>query len=256
MEARIKGPQGVLNLSTEQGGSGVAILFVHSDAGTLHHWDHVRATIAPQHATAALDRRGHGGSEFPANGSFAPSDAAEDIQAAADAAGFERFVLVGHSGGALVALAFAHLHPERVAGLVLVDPPPDPAVLPSDVVEGTMQALRGDRYEETVENYYRSIAGSDPKVVDAVLADARATPKATVIGTFAALAAFKPKDFVGRYHGPALSIIQPAYDVDGALHRIGGFAHAGIGNAGHWIHLGATDRFLEVLRGFLARSKV
>jgi pimeloyl-ACP methyl ester carboxylesterase len=252
MEARIKGPQGALNLATEEGGGSVAVLFVHSDAGTLRHWDEVRAHLAPQHATAALDRRGHGGSEFPANGSFAPSDAAEDIEAAADAAGYVSFVLVGHSGGALVAMAFAHLHPERAVGLVLVDPPPDPAVLPSGMIESTMQALRGDRYEETVENYYRSIAGSDPKVVDIVLSDARATPKATVVGTFAALAAFEPPDFVGRYHGPALSIIQSAHDVDGALHRIGGFAHVSIDGAGHWIHLGAKDRFVGALKRFLA----
>jgi pimeloyl-ACP methyl ester carboxylesterase len=253
MEAKIKGPQGALNLATDEGGGDVPILFVHSDAGTLHHWDDVRAGLAPQFVTAALDRRGHGRSEFPANGSFAPSDAAGDIEAAANVAGFDRFVLVGHSGGALVAICFAHFSPERVFGLVLVDPPPDPAVLPSGVIESTMQALRSEQYEATVEQYYRSIAGSDPKVADLVAADACATPKATVIGTFAALAAFKPKDFIGRYRGPALSIIQPEYDVEGALHRIGGFGHVEIGGAGHWIHLGAKERFVGELKTFLAR---
>ncbi len=252
MEARIRGPQGALNLASDPGGKGAALLFVHADAGTLHQWDEVRAALSSDHPRAAIDRRGHGKSDFPANGSFAPGDAAADLAAGADAAGLDRFVLIGHSGGALVALAFAHLHPRRVRGLVLVDPPPDPAILPKDLIEGTMRALRSDQYDTTLEQYYRSIAGNDPKVVDIVLSDARATPKATVIGTFAALAAFKPNDFVGRYKGPALSIIQPEYDVDGALHRIGDFGHAAISGAGHWIHLGAKDRFLEVLRQFLA----
>jgi pimeloyl-ACP methyl ester carboxylesterase len=252
MEARIRGPQGRLNLASEGGGDKASIMFAHADAGTLKHWDDVRKALSPDHATAAIDRRGHGKSDFPANGSFAPGDAAADIAAGADAAGFDRFILVGHSGGALVTLAFAHFKPERVKGLVLVDPPPDPAILPPGVIESTMQALQSDQYEVTLEQYYRSIAGNDPKVVETVLADARATPKATVIGTFAALAAFRPQDFIGRYKGPALSIIQPEYDVEGALHRIGGFDHAGIGGVGHWLHLGARDRFLEVLRTFVA----
>src|SRR5262245_35390132 len=114
MEAKIKGPQGALNLATDEAGGNVSIVFAHSDAGTLHHWDGVRADLASQFATAALDRRGHGKSEFPANGSFAPSDGAGDIEAAANAAGFDRFVLVGHSGGALVAMCYAHFSPDRV----------------------------------------------------------------------------------------------------------------------------------------------
>src|SRR5262249_11518375 len=35
------------------------------------------------------------------------------------------YVMVGHSFGAFVCLAYAAQHPEQVAGLVLVDPPTD-----------------------------------------------------------------------------------------------------------------------------------
>jgi pimeloyl-ACP methyl ester carboxylesterase len=253
MEKTIEGPNGKLQLSMTDGGDAEPIVFLHSDGGTLHHWDEVRVALDPRHPTLALDRRGHGRSEVLSNGSFAPADAASDVLAAADAAGFHRFVLVGHSGGALVAFASAALHPERVSGLVLVDPPPDPAVLPPGLIEDTLQALRSDQYEVTIEQYYRSIAGEKPEVAERVIADVRATPKTTIIGSFAAMAGFRPQDYVGRYRGPALSIIQPQYDVDGALHRIAGIGHSVIGGAGHWIHLGAPERFLKVLTGFLAR---
>lgn len=42
-----------------------------------------------------------------------------DLETVADASGFERFALVGHSHGAAVAIAYAVRHPERVERLVL-----------------------------------------------------------------------------------------------------------------------------------------
>jgi pimeloyl-ACP methyl ester carboxylesterase len=250
-EQKIVGPQCALNVSASPGGHGIPILFVHSDAGNLRHWDTVRAHY-PDRPTAAFDRRGHGKSGAPHDGSFEKAAASQDIAAIADALEFERFILVGHSGGALNALAFSGLHPERVDGLVLVDPPPDPAALPPGMLDNVLTQLKGDNYDKTVQDYYRSIAGGAPAVVERILADARATPRETVIGTLEAMENFDPKDFVG-YDGPALSIIQPQHDVDGALHRIAGFDHTAVGSAGHWIHLAAPDRFLDVLDHFVRK---
>lgn len=246
----IDGPQGRLNVSSSPDGDRTPVLFVHSDCGNLHHWDSVRAKLDGS-PTAAFDRRGHGKSDPPKSGSFACGDAASDITAVADALGYERMILVGHSGGALVSYAFSSLEPDRLLGLVLVDPPPDPAVLPPGMIEDTLEKLNGKDYDATLEGYYGSIAGDDPKVASRIIADARATPKATTIGTFEAMSRFKPADFSG-YEGPALSIIQPQFDVDGALHRIARMEHIAIGGAGHWIHLGAPDRFFEALEDFIA----
>ena len=44
------------------------------------------------------------------------------VERAADDAGFERFHLYGHSGGAAIALAFAAAHPDRLLSLALDEP--------------------------------------------------------------------------------------------------------------------------------------
>ncbi|GAC1615113.1 MAG: hypothetical protein NVS9B1_24830 [Candidatus Dormibacteraceae bacterium] len=46
----------------------------------------------------------------------------EGLRAAADAAGFERFHLYGHSGGGAVAIAFATTYPDRLLTLALDEP--------------------------------------------------------------------------------------------------------------------------------------
>jgi pimeloyl-ACP methyl ester carboxylesterase len=51
----------------------------------------------------------------------------DDLGRAADEVGFDRFHLVGYSGGGAVALAFAGAHPERVMSLALGEP----AVIPT-----------------------------------------------------------------------------------------------------------------------------
>jgi pimeloyl-ACP methyl ester carboxylesterase len=52
-----------------------------------------------------------------------------DIAAALDARGAARAVIGGHCLGANIALQFAARYPERVAGLVLIEPMPPPALI-------------------------------------------------------------------------------------------------------------------------------
>ena len=80
----------------------------------------------------ALDLRGHGGSRRPPGEGLPPSWTLDDylaldLPAALDAVkaatGQERAFLVGHSQGALLALAAASTWPHRVAGVVALAPP-------------------------------------------------------------------------------------------------------------------------------------
>jgi pimeloyl-ACP methyl ester carboxylesterase len=63
-----------------------------------------------------------GGSDAPRFG-FAPADFAGDVRAAITAAGYDRFVLFGHSMGVPISIELALGRPRGLAGLVLGDGP-------------------------------------------------------------------------------------------------------------------------------------
>ncbi len=71
--------------------------------------------------TYLYDQRGHGRSEMPSTG-YAVVDHVADLRALLDGWGIDEPVhLLGNSFGGLIALAFAHRFPGRVASLVLVE---------------------------------------------------------------------------------------------------------------------------------------
>ena len=80
-----------------------------------HHW--VR-DLASENSIVRYDGRGNGLSEWNVeNMSF---DAwLQDLETVVDAAGLEKFALMGHSQGGAVAIAYAVKHPERVSHLIL-----------------------------------------------------------------------------------------------------------------------------------------
>jgi pimeloyl-ACP methyl ester carboxylesterase len=94
----------------------------------LHGWLDNAATfdaLAPQLPEldlVALDFAGHGASDHRAPGvHYVPLADVQDVIAAADALGWDRFTLIGHSMGAAIASEIAGLFPERIVRTVLVD---------------------------------------------------------------------------------------------------------------------------------------
>lgn len=71
----------------------------------------------------SVSRRGMGRSDAPRSG-YGPADFSGDVRAAVAAAGYRRFVLFGHSMGAVIALDFALRSPDVVAAVALGDVPP------------------------------------------------------------------------------------------------------------------------------------
>jgi pimeloyl-ACP methyl ester carboxylesterase len=92
-------------------------------------WEAARAAggVGAGLAAAAVDQRGHGGSDAPdGRAAYAWTALAADVLALAEAlcaaSGAARAVLVGHSSGATACLAAAGLRPDRVAALVAIEP--------------------------------------------------------------------------------------------------------------------------------------
>lgn len=81
-------------------------------------WAHWLGELARHHTLVRYDERGSGLSDWEV-GDFAMDGWVSDLEAVADAAGLDRFALLGLSQGAAVAVAYAARHPERVSHLVL-----------------------------------------------------------------------------------------------------------------------------------------
>ncbi|MFN8523679.1 MAG: alpha/beta hydrolase [Chloroflexota bacterium] len=96
------------------------VVLAHGLASSSAIWTEVAPRLAPNGGALALDQRGHGRTDKPDEG-FDFATIVRDLHAVVEDAGSGQVVLVGHSWGGNVALQFAATHPERVAGLVLVD---------------------------------------------------------------------------------------------------------------------------------------
>ncbi len=94
----------------------------------LHGWLDNAASFLPlaeylkAHHLLALDLPGHGRSDhLPASAHYHLADNLHTIRAVADAMGWDRFALLGHSMGAAIATLSAAAMPQRVMGLSLID---------------------------------------------------------------------------------------------------------------------------------------
>lgn len=107
------------------GEAGPTVLFDAGGSDWSVVWALVQPQIARQAVACAYDRAGLGYSD-PARGDRSPAAIAEDLHDLIKAAGLKTpLILVGHSLGGFNVKLYAALHPDEVAGLVLLDPAED-----------------------------------------------------------------------------------------------------------------------------------
>jgi pimeloyl-ACP methyl ester carboxylesterase len=170
-----------------------------------------------------------------------------------DSLGLEKFVLVGHSMGGGVALEYAGAQPNRVAGLLLLDPIGDGKQIPAAEVQAFLAGLESN-YDSMIQGYWTQIAGPDASIRERLLSDLRTTPRETVMKGFWEVMQFDPDSALAGYQGPKLSIVTPSNDQGFSLHRLGnGFHHRVVTGTGHWIQLDKPDAFNRMLDEFLTR---
>jgi pimeloyl-ACP methyl ester carboxylesterase len=99
-------------------GSGRAVVLLHGNPGSLHHFLPVVDGLAGSFRAIAFDRPGHGYSE-PARGEGgSPVVQARIVHAALEELDVSRPILVAESWSGSLALAYALEFPEEVAGIV------------------------------------------------------------------------------------------------------------------------------------------
>ncbi|MFG3499018.1 alpha/beta fold hydrolase [Streptomyces sp. NPDC047928] len=120
---RLPGADGV-ELAAAVGGSGSPVVLLHGFPQTHLMWRHVAERLAGEHTVICPDLRGYGASDKPvATGPevYSKRSMAADVVALAAAFGHERFALVGHDRGALVAFRAGLDHPETLTHLGVLD---------------------------------------------------------------------------------------------------------------------------------------
>jgi pimeloyl-ACP methyl ester carboxylesterase len=101
------------------------VVFESAIAASSLSWTRVLPEIARFTKACAYDRRGLGWSDRGAGAPTVAEMIGDLTQVLNSAAGGDRSVLVGHSFGAFLVCLYASQRPERVSGLVLLDPPSD-----------------------------------------------------------------------------------------------------------------------------------
>ena len=247
----VTGPSGPLGVD-DGGSGGVPILFVHSFAGSGAHWQSQLAHLRTTRRAVAMDLREHGRSAPPQGNDYSVPSLASDIAAVADALKLRRFVLVGHSMGGAAAVAYAGMHPDRVAGLVLVGAPGKMAPAEAQKI---LASLNAD-YDKTMAGYWESLlAGAQPGVRAMLEADRTRIPRAPSLAIISAIFAFDPLPPLAAYAGPKLVIDATRADKPGALFRQApGIPYQLIDGTSHWVQLDKPQDVNKLLDAFLASA--
>lgn len=108
-----------VEISYRDRGNGLAVVFVHGHPFDQSMWDPQVEALSWNYRVVTLDLRGYGASDVPDVEATTLETMANDIKSLLDHLGIQKAVVVGLSMGGQIAMAFADMFPERLAGLVL-----------------------------------------------------------------------------------------------------------------------------------------
>ena len=97
----------------EAGSGDDVVLCLHGWPQHWYEWRHLMPALADRHRVLALDLRGFGWTDAPAEG-YEKENMADDVFAVLDALGIERVKLVGHDWGGWIGFLMALRRPERI----------------------------------------------------------------------------------------------------------------------------------------------
>jgi 3-oxoadipate enol-lactonase len=109
-----------IHLNVEVQGSGQPLVLLHGLTSNLTTMQREIDYFSRSYQTVAIDSRGHGRSDKPAQ--YTLQDHIDDVFGVLDALHLDRIFLLGVSMGSYVAQGIASRQPQRVAKLVLITP--------------------------------------------------------------------------------------------------------------------------------------
>ena len=103
-------------------GTGRPVVLIHGNPGSCQDWTRLYGPLSLRYQVIAFDRPGHGHSDRPNHKDITVEVQAYLLHAALHQLRVERPILVGHSWGGALAMAYALEYQRDVSGLVLLAP--------------------------------------------------------------------------------------------------------------------------------------
>ncbi len=128
---------GNLRLNVVSGGTGSTVLLVHGWPSTWWAWHKIMPSLAQHHKVVAVDVRGFGDSDRPANG-YDKQTIAEDLHRLVQKLELRRIALVSHDMGGSAAYAYAVTYALEVERFVFLE-----SGLPGFGLEAAMDVAHG-----------------------------------------------------------------------------------------------------------------
>ncbi len=160
----------------DHAGDGLVLVLAPGLTSNAHSFDGLVANgLAAALRVLALDLRGRGESDKPGSGYDLDHHGA-DIVGVLDALGIEKVVMGGHSYGGMLSFWMAVNHPDRVAGVVTLDPPATLSELVREQIQPAVDRLSlvvptFDSYLEKVKAFPFFEGWWDPMIEDFYRAD-------------------------------------------------------------------------------------
>jgi pimeloyl-ACP methyl ester carboxylesterase len=246
-----------LSIHSTSVGTGPALVFVHGWTCDSSSWTGQVAAFAKDHRVITLDLPGHGQSASPQDGKFSMDLFARAVEAVRAEAGSDRIVLVGHSMGAPVIRQYAHLYPDRVAGLVAVDGPLDLRAFPPPQAGQGPPPMTGPEGLQAREGMIRSmfVPETPAPLQEHILHMMLGAPEATAAGAMAAM--FDPSiRWTDTIRAPALAVYAGTATLpDAAATKaiIPSYEAMQVAGTGHFLMMEKPAEFNRVLTEFLDR---
>jgi pimeloyl-ACP methyl ester carboxylesterase len=139
----------------DHGRNGLPVVLLHGGSAHARWWDFVVPHFGGGLHAYALDLRGHGDSDWAADGAYQVADYASDVAQLIAAFGLERPALVGHSLGSFIALRYAVDNPFGLSALVMVDGRASFGASGSRYMKllGMLVPAEYDRIEDAIEKF-------------------------------------------------------------------------------------------------------
>lgn len=244
-------------------GAGIPLVLVHGYLGGSSQWDAQVPVLKPHFEVITLDLAGYG----MANHLGAPTDMADharNVLATLDQMGIERFHLLGHSMGGMVAQEITSQAPHRVQKLVLY------ATGPLGCIPGRFETMARSRErlrEDGVQRTARRICATwlldreSSPAFEALAALATQSSEQAASAGLSAMESWDGRERLGQIGQPTL-IIWGERDrtygwsqIEMLWRRIPRASLAVLPSCAHALHLERSDLFCTLLVEFLVSSE-